>query len=146
MKKYYAHIARAKVAGSEILDKKLQGRTVVPVRVGMNQKIQADVSPMYDYRNMPENGSPILVEFPNVLGDTIRVQFYFDGPGQDNDSLRTSYEYKGRLFEDAAETVQFINEQFGYLAEFKIIGTGLFVVNHMFPGKLTSIDVDIFWD
>lgn len=146
MKKYYTLVARGKVAGSEILDKKLQGRTVVPVRVGMNQTIQADVSDMYDYDNLDENQNPTLVQFPQIIGDTIRVQFYFTGPGQDTDTLRTSYEYKGRLFNNAAEAVRFMNEQFGYLAEFKIIGNNLFVVNHMFPGRLTEVSVTIIWD
>lgn len=146
MKKFYTLVARGKVAGSEILDKKLPGRTVVPVSVGMNQNFEAEVSEMYDYNNLDENNNPTVIQFPQVYADTIRVQFYFQGPGGDEDSLRTSYEYKGRLFTSGREAVKFMNEEFGYLAEFKIIGNKLYVVNHMFPGKLTSVYVNLLVD
>lgn len=146
MKKFYALISRGKVAGSEILDKKLRGRTVVPVSVGMNQRLEATVSEMYDYNNLDENNNPAVINFPQVYGDTVRVQFYFNGPDGDNDNVRTSYEYKGRLFTSAHEVVKFMNDEFGYLAEFQIINNKLFVVSHMFPGKLTSVYVTIIWD
>lgn len=147
MKKYYTLIARGKVAGSEILDKKLQGRTVVPVRIGMNQTIETQVSEMYDYNNLDVNNNPAPVTFPQVVGDTVRVQFYYTDPvNGDGDDTRTSCEYKGRLFTSAEDVVKFLNEQYGFLAEFKLIGSGLYVVNHMFPTRLTQVHVTILWD